>query len=118
MFSVSKNDIPIEPRSTQEALNLKPWLATMKEEVKALQRNKTWVLAPFSSSYNLVGRKWVFKVKCNADSTFQRCKARLMAKGFTQTPGIDFLETFSPVVKASTIRVILTIVVSRDWTVR
>ena len=90
----------------------------MNEEIDALQRNKTWTLVPFSSSYNLFGKKWVYKVKYNADGTFQICKARLVAKGFTQTLGIHFLKTFSLVIEASTIRVILTIVVSKNWVVR
>ena len=118
MFLVNKSTHLDEPTTIQEALNSQPWLTAMREEIDALKRNKTWTLVPFSSSYNLVGNKWVYKIKYNADGTFQRCKARLVAKGFMQTPGIDFSETFSPVIKASTIKVILTIVVSKDWTVR
>ena len=84
----------------------------------ALKRNGTWTLVPYSPSLNIVGNKWVFKVKHDMYGKFQRCKARLVAKGFLQTPGVDFNETFSPVIKASTIRMVLTIAVSRNWEVR
>jgi len=58
---------------------------------------------------NIVGCKWLFRVKRNPDGTIARYKARLVAKGFTQTPYIDFKETFAPVVKPQTIKIVLTI---------
>ena len=67
---------------------------------------------------NVVGNKWVFRVKHNIDGNFQRCKARLVAKGFHQTPGVDFGETFSLVIKVAIVRVILIIAVSKGWIVR
>ncbi|OMO78632.1 Integrase, catalytic core [Corchorus capsularis] len=67
---------------------------------------------------NIVGCKWVFKTKTKADGSLERLKARLVAKGFNQVPGVDFLETFSPVVKPATIRVVLTIALARDWEIR
>lgn len=117
LYSAKKSD-PVEPNSVKEALNLKHWKSAMKEEYDALMRNATWNLVPFSPSYNVVGKKWVFKVKHNLDGSLQKCKARLVAKGFHQRPGIDFSETFSPVIKPSTIRVILTIAVSKNWVVK
>ena len=89
----------------------------MTEEYNALIRNQTWSLVPFSPRYNIVGNKWVFKTKLNSDGSLQRYKARLVAKGFHQRPGIDFSETFSPVVKPSTVRVILCIAVSKGWSI-
>lgn len=86
----------------------------MEEEIEALKRNNTWSLVAYQSSMNVVGNKWVFKVKKNMDDSFQRCKARLVAKGFHQNTGSDYGETFSPVLKASTIRVILTIAVTEN----
>lgn len=101
-----KIDVVSEPRNATEALKDEGWKTAMSEEMEALKRNDTWNLVPFSSSYNLVGNKWVFKKKYNQDITIQRLKARLVAKGFHQRPGLDFNETFSPVVKTPTIRII------------
>ena len=64
-----------------------------------------------------MGCKWIFKTKLNADGSLQRCKARLVAKGFHQTAGIDYAETFSPVVRHSTIRLVLAHVVSSRWSI-
>jgi len=89
-----------------------PWLHAMKVEYAALLDNKTWTLNPLPAGANLIGCKWVFKRKFNADGTLQRHKARLVAKGFHQTEGFDFTETFSPVVKPTTIRVVLTMALS------
>jgi hypothetical protein len=67
---------------------------------------------------NIVDCKWVFKIKRNADGTLNKYKARLVAKGYNQQYGIDYEDTFSPVVKAATIRLFLSIVVSRGWSLR
>lgn len=87
----------------------------MHDELGALHRNQTWTLVPSTADMNIIGSKWVFKIKRNPNGTINQYKARLVAKGFHQHPGIDFKETFSPVVKPSTIRVILSLAVSRGW---
>lgn len=107
-----------EPTSVQEALASPEWKEAMQREYDALCKNKTWVLIPPNSTYNVVGAKWVFKLKRTADGSISRYKVRLFAKGFHQNPGIDFTETFSPVVKPQTIRVVLAIVVSNGWPMR
>ncbi|KAA3479988.1 Retrovirus-related Pol polyprotein from transposon TNT 1-94 [Gossypium australe] len=71
-----------------------------------------------STRVEIIGCKWLFKIKRNPDGTIARRKARLVAKGCSQVPGCDFKETFSPVVKPSTIRVILSIAVSRGWSLQ
>ena len=63
----------------------------------------------------MVQCKWVFRTKLKADGSLDKHKARLVAKGFQQTPGVDFFETFSPVVKASTICIIFILAVSKGW---
>jgi histone deacetylase 1/2 len=87
----------------------------MNSEFEALLKNKTWHLVPPQYGKNIVDCKWVFKIKRNADGTLNKYKARLVAKGYNQRYGIDYEDTFSPVVKAATIRLILSIVVSRGW---
>ena len=90
----------------------------MCEEYKALEKNKTWHLVPPQHGKNLIDCKWVFRIKRKSDGTVDRYKARLVAKGFKQRYGIDYEDTFSPVVKAATIRLVLSIVVSRGWSLR
>ena len=80
----------------------------------ALQRINTWSLVPVSSDMKIVGCKWIFKIKYKADGSIEKYKARLVAKGFTQTPGLDYNETFSSMVKSSTIRVVLTLAINNN----
>lgn len=75
-------------------------------------------IVPPSSSHNIAGCKWVFRLKRNPDGCISKYKARLVAKGFHQRPGLDFHDTFSPVVKPTTIRVILSIALSCGWPLR
>lgn len=107
-----------EPKSSAEAWEDENWKKAMLEEYNALVKNGTWKLVPLSPSYNIVGNKQVFRLKQNSDGSIQRFKARLVAKGFHQTPVVYFHETFSPVLKTPTLRIILTLAVSRDWKIR
>lgn len=77
--------------------------------------NNTWELVPKTPLHNLVGCKWVFKVKYNSDGFISCYKARLVAKGYNQMHDYDYNETFSPVAKATTIKLLLSIVVTSDW---
>ena len=87
----------------------------MDTEFQALQRQQTWILVPAPPHANLVGCKWVFKIKLHIDRYIAHYKAKLVAKGFHQQAGIDYSETFSPVVKHATIRLVLAIAVSCNW---
>ncbi|WVZ63010.1 hypothetical protein U9M48_012690 [Paspalum notatum var. saurae] len=84
----------------------------------ALLKNNNWHLVPPDEARNLIECKWVYKIKRKADGTIDRYKARLVAKGFKQRYGIDHEDTFSPVVKAAAIRLVLSIAVSRGWCLR
>ena len=91
----------------------------MTEEFNTLIRNGTWSLVPRSSHQkNLVRCKWVYRIKRKADRSLERYKARLVAKGFHQQLGLDYNETFSPVIKPTTIRSILSIAISPGWSIR
>ncbi|WVZ86147.1 hypothetical protein U9M48_032980 [Paspalum notatum var. saurae] len=107
-----------EPSTLQEALNDKRWKNAMDEEYNALMKNKTWHLVPMSGNKNVIDCKWVYKIKRKADGSIDRYKARLVAKGFKQRYGIDYEDIFSPVVKPATIRIILSIAVSKGWCLR
>ena len=107
-----------EPTTLNQAQKIPHWRKAMSEEYDALLSNHTWNLVPPHHSQNIIGCKWIFKIKKNSDGTVSRYKARLVAKGFHQRPGIDFTDTFSPVVKPRTIRVILSIAVSYGWDLR
>ena len=76
-----------------------------------MQQNNTWELVPFSPDINLIGCKWVFRVKYNSDGSVLKHKAQLVAKGFLQTPRIDYAEIFSLVIKAPTIRVLFSLAI-------
>jgi histone deacetylase 1/2 len=107
-----------EPTDYRVALADPKWKAAMDEEYSALINNKTWHLVPASVAKNVVDCKWIYKIKRRADGTVDRFKARLVAKGFKQRYGIDYEDTFSPVVKSATIRLVLSLAVSRGWHLR
>ena len=103
----------LEPANVPLALTEPNWKKAMNDQ--ALIRNHTWDLVPNSNATHVVQCKWVFRTKLKVDGSLDKYKARLVAKGFQQTPGVDFSETFSPVIKASTIRIAFTLAVSRGW---
>jgi hypothetical protein len=107
-----------EPQNLVDALGDENWKHAMDAEFEALAKNKTWHLVPPEEIKNDIDCRWVYKVKKKADGILDRYKARLVAKGFKQRYGIDYEDTFSPVVKAATIRVILSLVLSQGWSLR
>uniref|UniRef100_A0A2N9H9G4 Reverse transcriptase Ty1/copia-type domain-containing protein n=1 Tax=Fagus sylvatica TaxID=28930 RepID=A0A2N9H9G4_FAGSY len=92
----------VEPSCFTIANKSPHWRRAMNAEFDALMKNGTWVLTPPKPSQNLIGCKWVYRIKRHADGSIERYKARLVAKGFHQQLGIDYGETFSPVVKPTT----------------
>lgn len=103
------------PRTYRAALADPHWRTAMEEEYNALLANRTWDLVPRPPVVNVVTGKWIFRHKFQADGSLDRYKARWVLHGFTQRPGIDFDETFSPVVKPATVRTVLSLAVSKDW---
>ena len=106
-----------EPSTYQEAISSEEaslWKLAIKEEYDSLMLNGTWILASLPPGRTTIKNKWIFKIKAAHEGTAERYKARLVAKGYTQRFGIDYQETFAPVVKHSALRVIFAIVAALD----
>lgn len=89
------------------------WQEAIAAEFAVLEANKTWDLVPLPKGKKAISSKWVFKIKHNSDGSIKRYKARLVVKGFTQKAGIDYTETFSPIVKLTTIALLLLLLLKR-----
>ncbi|KAD6796557.1 hypothetical protein E3N88_07453 [Mikania micrantha] len=105
-----------DPKTVKTAIKDPIWVNAMQQELHALSLNNTWTLVPRPTNRPIVGSKWVFRTKLHSDGSIERQKARLVAQGFSQTPGLDYSHTFSPVVKATTIRIILCLAMLNRWT--
>ena len=106
-----------EPSTIQEAKSsdhAAEWKVATDSEYNSLIENKTWKLVELLPRRKAIGCKWVFKLKHAADGTVERFKARLVAKGYAQKYGIDYDETFSPVVRISSIRLLLAFAIQND----
>ena len=116
-FVTNLSNIEI-PRSIREALENPDWGQAVDDEIRVLKKNGTWKLLDLPKGKQPVGCKWIFTVKYKSDGRVERYKTRLVAKGFTQTYGIDYQETFAHVAKLHTMRVLLSLAVNLDWTLQ
>ena len=107
-----------EPANLNQALKDKLWRGSMSEEFNSQVKNHTWSLVPYDPKQNLVGCRWVYRIKRKADGTIVHKKSRLVAKGYHQRPGVDFLDTYNPVIKQPTVLLILGLAVSKNWPLR
>ncbi|TYK16799.1 reverse transcriptase [Cucumis melo var. makuwa] len=107
-------DSTIIPKNIHIGLECPKWKNVVMEEMKALEKNNTWEICALPKGHKPVGCKWLFTLKYKADGTLDRHKTRLIAKGFTQTYGVDYVEIFSPVAKLNTVRVLLSEAVNKD----
>lgn len=106
------------PRSYEEAIGQEEsqqWITAMEEEINSLNRSETWVLVDSPPDRKIIDSKWIFAKKLNSNNEVTRFKARLVARGFSQIPGVDFFDTFSPVARLETMRALLAVTVQRKW---
>jgi hypothetical protein len=112
------NEIYDEPTSFEEALKSKfkeNWKAAIKSELDSLEENETWTISELPKNKKAIKTKWIFKIKRNSIDKPERFKARLVAKGYDQELGIDYHETFAPVVKAQSLRLLLAIAINERY---
>ncbi|KAK2402491.1 cysteine-rich RECEPTOR kinase [Trifolium repens] len=97
----------IEPKNVKEALTDECWINAMQEELNEFKRNEVWDIVPRPDGVNIIGTKWVYRNKSDESGVVTRNKARLVAQGYSQIEGVDFDETFAPVARLESIRLLL-----------
>ena len=100
---------PVHLKDAMEGPDQNEWTEAVVEEYKAHMENGTWDIVDLPSDKKPIGTRFVFKTKLDKDGNIDRRKARLVAKGFTQIPGTDFQDTFAPVIRSSSIRLMMAI---------
>ncbi|CAL9007919.1 unnamed protein product [Prunus brigantina] len=99
----------IEPKNVKEAIVDNDWILAIQEELNQFERNDVWYLVPRPKDANVIGTKWIFRNKTDEKGKVIRNKARLVAQGYTQVEGLDFDETFAPVARLESVRLLLAI---------
>ncbi|PKU63244.1 Retrovirus-related Pol polyprotein from transposon TNT 1-94 [Dendrobium catenatum] len=117
VFDLTHQVITPDPTSYKEAVKHEHWRQAMSHEYQALQSQGTWTLVPPTDNQNILGCKWTYRTKYKSDGTLARHKARLVALGYNQEFGIDYIETFSPVAKITTVRVLLILALHHQWAI-
>ncbi|KAM2856343.1 hypothetical protein PS2_000709 [Malus domestica] len=107
-----------EPSTFRKAYTIPQWQNAMQEEFDALKAQGTWELVSPPQNRMVIRSKWVYKIKKNSDGSVARYKARLVAQGFSQEQGLDYSETFSPIVRHTTVWMILSLAAIRKWELR
>jgi len=112
---------PGEPTSYKKAIespHVEQWQEAMDAELTAMEKLKVWEVVPRPQEVNVISSKWVYKLKRDASGEISRYKARIVARGFTQVFGTDYLETYAPVTRLETIRLLFALAVEKDWEIR
>ena len=96
---------------------IKQWMDAMKEELKMIENNQSWELVDKLTHKRAIGVKWVYRTKLNSDGSINKHKARLVFKGYAQMFRVDFSETFAPVARLDTIRMLLVLATQKGWNI-
>ncbi|GJY52337.1 retrovirus-related pol polyprotein from transposon TNT 1-94 [Tanacetum coccineum] len=105
----------IEPKNVNEALGDESWIVAMQEELNQFVANDVWELVPQPRNMTIIGTKWVFRNKLDENGIVSRNKARLVAQGYNQQEGIDYDETYAPVARLESIRILLAYACALDF---
>jgi len=108
-LSAQVDPIIFEPPSFEEATKLQVWKDAMLEEYNSILSNGVWEVIPRPQGKSVVTSKWIYKVKFSADGSIEKCKARFVARGFSQKEGISYDETFAPIARYNSIRVTISL---------
>ena len=106
-----------DPIHFEEAVKDKKWIDVMDEEMNAIEKSKTWELVDLPKGKEVIGVKWVYKTKSNAEGKIERNKAKIVFKGYKQQQGRNYEETFALVARMETIRKVVSIVAQHKWKV-
>lgn len=106
-----------EPINYGQAVKERNWRDAMKREIEAVEKNGTWKLTELPPGHNVIGLKWVYKIKRDANGKIQKYKARIVAEGYVQKHGIDYEEIFAPVTRLETVRLLLALAAKHSWEV-
>ena len=120
LFSTAPNinEEEQEPNSYYQAVNgpySSLWQEGIKQELDALHSNNTWTVVPILVGRKIVGSKWVFKLKRDADGNINRYKAHLVVQGFSQQQGLDFDELYALVVRYDSLRLLIALAAYYNW---
>ena len=108
------SDDPLTINEALQSPDRVEWQAAMAKELESLEANKTWTLVPLPMGRSPISCKWVLKKKLNPDGTVARYKARLVARGFSQVEGLDYSETFSPVLRMASFQLLMALATILD----
>jgi hypothetical protein len=96
-----------DPENYDVASKQEVWVKAMQDEIKMIEHNNTWELVDCQHGKDIIGVKWAYKTKLHPDGLIQKHRARLFVKGYSQQPGVDYIETFDPVARVDTIRALI-----------
>lgn len=109
------NAVMLEPSDYIEASKSDEWKVAMQEDLNMIEKNGTWSLVDRPENKKVIGVKWVFRIKLNPNVSINKLKVRLVVKGYSQEYGVDFIDTFAPVARYDTIRLLIALAAQNGW---
>lgn len=113
--SADIDDVPLNFSDIENRSDKAEWHSSVNEELQSLEKNNTWKLAKLPKGAKLIGTKWVFRRKLSDDGNGYKCRARLVAKGFMQREGVDYTETYAPVARLPTVRLLFALSIQMNF---